>query len=117
MASGWAIASAAQELASPEDRTKDDDGWTVLTRAQGTPERITALMVAEAALAGDPDSLAILARARTAVAFALTQAITLLAPRRIVFGGGVSLLRERLWFDPIRRLIEQRCLRSVPGTI
>ena len=43
----------------------------------------------------------------TAVAFALTQAIALLAPRRIVIGGGVSLVGDELWFDPIRRLIDR----------
>ncbi len=64
-------------------------------------------MIAQEALAGDPESSAILDRARTAVAFALAQAITLLAPRRIVLGGGVSLVGESAWFDPIRRLVDR----------
>ena len=106
MASGWAIASAARELGRRRIQEGRDD-WPVLTRAQGNPDRITAAMVAEAALDGDPDSSAILDRARSAVAFALTQAITLLAPRRIVIGGGVSLVGEKLWFDPIRHLIDR----------
>ncbi len=70
VASGWAIASAAQELGRRKIQ-EGRDGWPVLTRAQGDPDRITAALVAEAALGGDPDSSAILDRARTAVAFAL----------------------------------------------
>ena len=65
------------------------------------------MVAQEAAATGDPDSAAILDRARTAVAFALAQAITLLAPRRIVIGGGVSLIGETAWFDPIRRLVDR----------
>ena len=115
VASGWAIASAAQELA----RRRIDEkrvGWPLLTRAEGNPDRITAALVAEAAAGGDPDSAAILDRARAAVAFALSQAITLLAPRRIVIGGGVSLLGEKLWFDPIRRLINQDVFEPFRGS-
>jgi glucokinase len=105
VASGWAIASAARDLA--RRKIQNGDGpWIILTKSHGIPEHINAAMVAEAARAGDPDSSAIVDRARSAVAFALTQAITLLAPRRIVIGGGVSLAGDQLWFGPIRRLID-----------
>ena len=83
------------------------NGWLRGPDAPADPELITAADVAEAALAGERDASAILDRARRAVAFALTQAITLLAPRRIVMGGGVSLIGETLWFEPIRRLIDR----------
>jgi glucokinase len=115
-ASGWAIASTARELGRRKKQEGRDD-WPALTRSQGNPDQITAAMVAEAAIAGDPDSSAILDRARSAVAFALTQAITLLAPRRIVIGGGVSLLGEKLWFDPIRRLIDRDVFEPFRGRI
>ena len=77
--------------------------WPVLARAQGDPTQITAAFVAEAAATGDPDATAILAAARASFAFALTQVIALLAPSRIVIGGGVSLIGERNWFDPIQQ--------------
>ena len=114
VASGWAIASTAQELGRRKLQ-EGRDGWSVLTQSQGNPDWITAAMVAEAARGGDPDSSAILDRARSAVAFALTQAITLLAPRRIVIGGGVSLVGEKLWFDPIRRLIDRDVFEPFRG--
>jgi glucokinase len=114
VASGWAIASTAQSLGRRHIQEGRDD-WRVLTRCQGNPDRITAAFVAEAAKGGDPDSIAILDRARTAVAFALTQAIPLLAPRRIVIGGGVSLVGQKLWFDPIRRLIDHDVFEPFRG--
>lgn len=36
----------------------------------------------------------------------LNQAVTLLAPRRIILGGGVSLIGEDLWFAPIRHQLD-----------
>jgi len=114
VASGWAIASAAQDTA----RRMIDEGrtdWVVLTNAQGRPSQITAALVADAASQGDLESTAILDRARRAIAFALTQAIALLAPRRIVIGGGVSLVGEENWFDPIRRLIDRDVFQPFRG--
>jgi len=105
VASGWAIASAAQEAAQRMIQAGSED-WVVLTKASGQAEGITAAAVAEAAAEGDSDSESILDRARRAVAFALTQAIALVAPRRIVIGGGVSLIGERHWFDPVRRIVD-----------
>ena len=105
VASGWAIAAAAKERAVQKLHRHQPD-WLVLTRAQRDPTQITAAVVAEAAAAGDPDATAILAAARASFAFALTQVIALLAPRRVVIGGGVSLIGENLWFDPIRKLTD-----------
>lgn len=105
VASGWAIAQAAQEHARRLIERSQPD-WIVLERAAGDPARITAAMVGRAQREGDAASASLLARAHAAVAFALVQAIALLAPRRIVIGGGVSLIGEEGWFDPIRRLVD-----------
>ncbi len=105
VASGWGIAAAAQSLAL-QMLADGRDRWRVLEAARGRPSEITAAIVAEAALLGDADATSILDRARAAVAFALTQVIALVAPRRIVIGGGVSLIGEKAWFDPIRRMID-----------
>jgi len=114
VASGWAIASAA-EVAARRMIQEGRNDWVVLTKAQGRPSQITAALVAEAASEGDLDSAAILDRARRAVAFALTQAIALLAPRRIVIGGGVSLVGDKSWFDPIRHLIDRDVFQPFRG--
>ena len=114
VASGWAITQAAQDHAGRliEDSATD---WIVLGRAAHEPDRITAPMVARAAREGDAASASILARAHAAVAFALVQAIALLAPRRIVIGGGVSLIGEEGWFDPIRRLVDHQVFSPFRG--
>jgi glucokinase len=114
VASGWAIAAAGREIA----QRKIDDGhpdWVVLRESRGCVAEITAAAVARAAMDGDPDARSILNRALSALAFACTQATALLAPRRIVIGGGVSLLGEIDFFDPIRRLIDRDVFQPFRG--
>jgi glucokinase len=106
VASGWGIAQAAQDHARRLIEQARND-WTVLDRASGDPSRIHATMVAQAARDGDHESSLILGRAHRALAFALVQAIALLAPHRIVIGGGVSQIGEQGWFEPIRHLVDQ----------
>jgi glucokinase len=107
VASGWAIARAARELVAMGTAADRPDGRLILDEAAGDLEQITGSMVARAAAKGDPAALSIVSRAREAFAFALVQAIALVAPGRIVIGGGVSLIGEELWFRPIRRLVAE----------
>jgi glucokinase len=105
ISSGWGIARQARELAEPMLR-QGRAGWVVLARANGNPRAITAEMVAEAAAQGDEPAEEVLDWSRRALAYALRQAIVLLAPSRIILGGGVSLIGHELWFEPIRRLVD-----------
>jgi glucokinase len=106
VASGWAIARAGQELFESGGVSEDTKGWDILDEAAGRgPRRITGWTVAQAASRGLPGAAAILVRAQMAVGFALAQSIALLAPRRIVIGGGVSLIGAE-WFDGIRRFVD-----------
>jgi glucokinase len=93
-ASGWAIGDAARAAFGPEATARD---------------------VADAARAGHPEALAILARAADAMGHALALAANLLAPRRIILGGGVSLMGEGLWFEPIRRAMGPRVFPPFRG--
>ena len=115
ISSGWGIARQASRDAAIHDTEASSD-WVVLARAHGVREAITAEFVAEAAGNGDSRALVILDRARRALAFALRQAIALIAPRRIILGGGVSLIGETLWFAPIRRLVEEQVFPPFRGS-
>jgi glucokinase len=106
IASGWAIASRAARLAQTamaEGRLDEP-----LVRAvDGDPHRISAKAVAAAAAEGDAVALAVLETALNALAQGLAHAITLLAPKRVILGGGVSLIAERIWLDPLHRKLDQ----------
>jgi glucokinase len=107
VASGWAIARAGQGLVdsgtfAEEDPTSGDN----LDEADGRePRRVTGWMVAQAARRGVPEAISIVVRGQMAIGFALAQAIALAAPRRIVIGGGVSLIGSD-WFDGIRQFVD-----------
>jgi len=79
----------------------------LLEIAGGDADGITTVAIAEAAKRGDALSLGLLADATHAIGWALAQAITLINPGRIVIGGGVSLIGEELFFEPVRRACDQ----------
>jgi glucokinase len=110
-ASGWAIADAG--AAWVETREHRD---TPLKRlANGDPEKVTGEIVAQAAREGDEDAFGVIANARNAIAQAICQVIVLLCPRRVVIGGGVSLIGEELLFEPVRRLVARDVFSPFAG--
>jgi glucokinase len=111
IASGWAIGRAGRTVAAESRETS-----LLEAMSDGNPSRIDGQMVARAALDGDPVSLAILSMATRAVGLALAHVVTLLAPRRIILGGGVSMIGETLWFEPIRKVLESRAFPLFGGT-
>ncbi len=103
VASGWGLSQRARiRLANGEGR-----GSLLLQQAGGDPIAITGQMVARAAEQGDGLAEAVLQEARLCVAHALCHVIALLCPRRIIIGGGVSLMGERLFFAPLRELVDR----------
>lgn len=96
-AAGWGIAARANRLAASDER------YAGLRRAVG--RELTGKDIATAAAAGDPAGCDALDVALDALAEALGQMIKLLCPRRIVIGGGVSLMGEELFFEPLRRRV------------
>jgi glucokinase len=110
IASGWAIGRYARERAAA-----DTTAGAKLVELAGGIEGITAQTVATAAAAGDSLAARILGHAVSALADAICAAIVLMCPRRVVIGGGVSLMGEDLLFGPLRRLIAERVFRPYAG--
>ena len=91
-------------------------GWAISQRAQFAFQKDwTAEQVAEAARQGDESALTVLDQAWNCLAEAICHVIALLCPRRIVIGGGVALMGEKLLFEPLRRLVAERVFKPFAG--
>lgn len=98
-------------------------GWGIEARAakrdrdfadiSGRP--LTVRSLADAARRGHTASQRLLREAVGSLALAIRQLITLLCPRRIVIGGGVSLMGDDLFFTPLRQLIREREFEAFAG--
>ena len=68
-----------------------------------------------AAAAGDSYALWVLENTWPFLAEGICQVIALLCPRRIILGGGVSLIGEALLFEPLRKLVADRVFPPFAG--
>jgi glucokinase len=108
IASGWAIDRAGKRAAESD--------LELLKLAGGDLASVDARIVALDALRdADGAGAGILRRANLGMGIALAHAVTLLAPRRVVLGGGVSLMDNSLWLDPIRRIVDERVFPPFRG--
>ncbi|HWY86396.1 MAG TPA: ROK family protein [Gemmataceae bacterium] len=120
LASGWAIGSQARSLA---ERNWDHDS-ELFRLVSGQKDQITAQTVGQAAAHGDLLALAVMYGVCNSLADAIAHVIALLCPRRIVIGGGVSLIGEKVLFEPLRGLVKDRvfqpfgdCYDIVPAAL
>jgi glucokinase len=91
-------------------------GWTIGQRASFVFQKdLSALQVAEATRQGDEVAQIILEQSWVHLAEAICHVIALLCPRRIVIGGGVSLMGEKLLFEPLRRMVAARVFKPFAG--
>jgi glucokinase len=108
VASGWSIARMTLFGTG-------NTGELVRRHLRGELKEVTAEHVAEAAERGDGVARGTLQEAWTCLAEAICHVIALLCPRRIVIGGGVSLMGEKLLFEPLRRLVAERVFKPFAG--
>lgn len=95
-------------------------GWAIETAAarsgiESSGGRLTAKAIADQARAGEARARRVLDAATDAIAAAIAPMITLLCPRRVVIGGGVSLIGEELFFQPIREKVAARVFAPFRG--
>lgn len=121
-ASGWGIENMARQLG--KSRQAEPACRRLLALAGGGWDQVAAQHIASAAAANNAFALEILDGAWAALAEGICQVIALLCPRRIVIGGGVSLMGEQLLFQPLRRLVAERvfnpfatCYDIVPAAL
>ncbi|MEE9202256.1 MAG: ROK family protein [Dehalococcoidia bacterium] len=101
LASGTAIAQEAVR------RLKAGEPSQLLELSRGRPERVTAELVGQAAMAGDGLAREVVERAATYLGIGLANAVNLLNPEVVVVGGGVSRMGELL-LAPVRAAMKER---------
>jgi glucokinase len=120
LASGWGIAATARACVSHEpvrvqDRLLaggrpqlcDADRDDLLDRCRGDIGSLSTLMIGEAAAAGNESAVGILRTATDTLGWAIAQVMALVAPDVVVIGGGVSLIGDELFLDPIRDAVSR----------
>ena len=108
VASGWGM---QQHVKASLDSSQGGD--SELSRLN--PSQLTVQAIAFAAERGDPFARHQLDAALDHLADGICNTIALLCPRRFVIGGGVSLLGERILFEPLRRRVAERVFRPFVG--
>jgi glucokinase len=106
LASGWAMQELARNRLSHTDQ-----GAVLRNLINNRPSELTTRHIGEAARQGDDVALGVVQDALNHLSLALCRVITLLCPRRIVIGGGVSLMGEKLLFNPLRKLVAERVFK------
>jgi glucokinase len=107
IASGWGIVARARQQIQEATPGNLEGIADLLARCQEQPENLTGQHVASAAGEGNPLAAEILDHAIRVLGWAIAQVITLQAPEVIVVGGGVSLIGEKNFFEPLRAAVAQ----------
>lgn len=108
VASGWAIGRFMRERL---EKYKDYAPSSLHSLTDQEKQELTAIDVARAAMQGDGVAIGVFEDSASWLGEAIAQMIVLLCPRRIVIGGGVSLIREKLLFDPVRDYVAEKVFK------
>jgi glucokinase len=122
LASGWGIENNVRwHFKHHRDRDRNS---LLLALVNEDISRITARHIAEAVRQGDAVVKKLMLYPLSHLAEAICNVIALLCPRRIIIGGGVSLMGEQVLFEPLRKLVAKRvfkpfadCYEIVPAAL
>lgn len=95
---------------------QDKDALALLQLCGGHLESLTAKQIADVAHRGNRWTEQVLAQATETLGWAVAQMITLLAPEIVVIGGGVSLIGEKLFFQPVRQAVDKSVFEQLRGS-
>jgi len=84
------------------DRLHQENVEDLHRRCDGDIEDLTAKMIAQAATEGNRLAGDVIGHACQTLGWAIAQAVTLTSPNVVVIGGGVPLMGEQLFFNPLR---------------
>jgi glucokinase len=104
-----------RRLVEPADEDCQDVD-DLLGRAEGSPERLSTKIIAEAALAGNRLARRAFDRACRAYGWGIAQMVTLIAPEAVVVGGGVSLVADELLMRPLADYVDRYVFPPLAGT-
>ena len=96
-------------------------GDTIEAMASGTGisghygDTLSTVQIVELVRTGDSGARETILRATDTLAEGISTVIKLLCPRRIIIGGGVSLMGEDLFFAPIRKYVAERGFKPFAG--
>jgi glucokinase len=114
VSSGWGIANTAKQwLRSGGEET--EAGRQILDRA-GSVEACDARMLAELAMSRNHLAQAAIERGVRTLGWAIAQVITLVSPQIVVLGGGVSLMDDSLFLEPLRETVGRYVFPPLNGS-
>lgn len=119
LASGPAIANALRHSCSfyqSLGEFNESEVRDLLHRCKGSWEQLSAKEIGEAAFFGNGLARMVLNRATDVLGWAVAQMMTLIAPDIVVIGGGVSLLGEEIFFQPVRQAVYQYVFEPLRGS-
>ena len=116
ISSGWGMAAVARSLLT--DRNWHDPAAVqdLLDRCGNTVDSLDGRMLAAALAQGNSLAQEVFRQGIRAYGWALAQAITLLGPNVVVIGGGVPLIGEALYLNPLRKQIQRYVFPPMLGT-
>jgi len=107
IASGWVMAEIARDRMKTHADKEAEAIADLTARCQGDPGQLNTKILADAMAAGNPLAMDIFQQGIRVYGWALAQTITLIGPNTVVIGGGVALVRESLFLDPLRQEIDR----------
>ena len=112
LASGWAIAQRVRNLLAHPELTNaehHEDREALLRMVGSDLDQLSTEQIGDAARRGNRLARYSIDMACRVLGWAVASVIALVCPRRVVIGGGVSMLGNDLFLEPLRHEVSRYC--------